>query len=51
MGQGSSSHLREPIESLHSELMRHAGADYDIATAGTLTYNQFLGYITKLNEM
>lgn len=51
MGQGSSNPLRENIESLHSQLMRHAGADYDIATTTTLTYDQFLSYITQLNQI
>ncbi|KAK3876869.1 hypothetical protein Pcinc_018381 [Petrolisthes cinctipes] len=51
MGQGSSNPLRENLESLHSQLMKHAGADYDIATTTTLTYDQFLGYITQLNHI
>lgn len=51
MGQGSSNPLRENLESLHSQLMKHAGADYDIATTTTLTYDQFLSYITQLNQI
>ncbi|KAK4314744.1 hypothetical protein Pmani_013995 [Petrolisthes manimaculis] len=51
MGQSSSNPLRENLESLHSQLMKHAGADYDIATTTTLTYDQFLGYITQLNHI
>ncbi|XP_042218519.1 RING finger protein 141-like isoform X2 [Homarus americanus] len=51
MGQGNSNSLRENLESLHNQLMKHAGADYDIATTTTLTYDQFLGYITQLNQI
>ncbi|XP_071548063.1 RING finger protein 141-like isoform X1 [Panulirus ornatus] len=51
MGQGNSNPLRENLESLHNQLMKHAGADYDIATTTTLTYDQFLGYITQLNQI
>ncbi|XP_068220727.1 RING finger protein 141-like isoform X2 [Palaemon carinicauda] len=53
MGQGSSTGnpLRENLESLHNQLMKHAGADYDIATTTTLTYDQFLSYITQLNQI
>nr|XP_053646999.1 uncharacterized protein LOC128698705 [Cherax quadricarinatus] len=51
MGQGNSNSLRENLESLHNQLMKHAGADYDIATTTTLTYDQFLSYITQLNQM
>ncbi|XP_066937386.1 RING finger protein 141-like isoform X1 [Macrobrachium rosenbergii] len=53
MGHGSSTGnpLRENLESLHNQLMKHAGADYDIATTTTLTYDQFLSYITQLNQI
>lgn len=52
MGQNNSSNpLRENLESLHNQMMKHAGADYDIATTTTLTYDQFLAYITQLNQM
>ncbi|KAK8731895.1 hypothetical protein OTU49_007318 [Cherax quadricarinatus] len=51
MGQGNSNSLRENLESLHNQLMKHAGADYDIATTTTLTYDQFLSYITQLNQI
>ncbi|XP_063607322.1 RING finger protein 141-like isoform X1 [Penaeus indicus] len=51
MGQGNSNPLRENLESLHNQLMRQAGADYDIATTTTLTYDHFLGYITQLNQI
>ena len=52
MGQNNSSNpLRENLESLHNQMMKHAGADYDIATTTTLTYDQFLTYITQLNQM
>ncbi|KAK7084995.1 hypothetical protein SK128_004632 [Halocaridina rubra] len=51
MGQSSSNPLRENLESLHTQLMKHAGADYDIATTTTLTYDQFLSYITQLNQI
>lgn len=43
--------LRENLESLHHQLMQHAGADFDIATATTLSYTQFILYITQLNDM
>lgn len=51
MGQGNSNTLRENLESLHNQLMKHAGADYDIATTTTLTYDLFLCYITQLNHI
>ncbi|XP_050735775.1 RING finger protein 141-like isoform X3 [Eriocheir sinensis] len=52
MGQNNSSNpLRENLESLHNQMMKHAGADYDIATTTTLTYDQFLAYITQLNQI
>ncbi|MPC54900.1 hypothetical protein E2C01_048829 [Portunus trituberculatus] len=52
MGQNNSSNpLRENLESLHNQMMKHAGADYDIATTTTLTYDQFLTYITQLNQI
>ncbi|KAA0203985.1 hypothetical protein HAZT_HAZT011918 [Hyalella azteca] len=44
-------HMRDHLRSLHDQFMQQAGADYDIATATTLSYSQFLFYITKLNEI
>ncbi|KAF2359205.1 Zinc finger C3HC4 RING-type, partial [Trinorchestia longiramus] len=43
--------LRGHLRCLHDQLMQQAGADYDIATATTLSYSQFLSYITRLNEI
>ena len=51
MGAGQSNPLRKNLENLHRQLMKHAGADYDIATTTTLTYDQFLEYITQLNQI
>lgn len=51
IADSAGSQLRENLEALHNQLMQHAGADYDIATTTTLSYTQFLSYITKLNEM
>lgn len=51
LADSASSQLKENLESLHNQLMQHAGADFDIATTTTLSYNQFLTYIIKLNEM
>lgn len=47
----ASTQLRENLEALHHQLMQHAGADFDIATATTLSYTQFISYITQLNDI
>ncbi|MCL4129144.1 UNVERIFIED_CONTAM: hypothetical protein GTU68_024025 [Idotea baltica] len=51
MGAGISAPVTENINNLHSQLMSHAGADYDIATTTTLSYSQFVAYITELNKI
>ncbi|KAB7500598.1 RING finger protein [Armadillidium nasatum] len=51
MGSGISSPINENLNAIHNHLMKHAGADYDIATATTLTYAQFVSYIHDLNKI
>ncbi|XP_076036275.1 RING finger protein 141-like isoform X3 [Oratosquilla oratoria] len=51
MGQKGSIPIEENLQYLHDQLMTQAGADHDIATTATLTYDHFLSYITKLNHI
>ena len=51
IADSAGSQLRENLEYLHHQLMQHAGADFDIVTTTTLSYSQFLSYISKLNDM
>ena len=51
MGHKISTPIQDGMQSIHAELMHQAGADYDIGTATTLTYEKLLAYITELNSM
>lgn len=51
MGNEISRPISQNLDAIHKELMKHAGADRDIVTTTTLSYSQFISYITKLNSL